>query len=81
VLPEQGRSRALPVRSRASSRRHGVAPSSARTGRPGYQTLSASCGYTPAPAATVGFAAQRARPWPPPTPPDLDALVRPRRYG
>jgi hypothetical protein len=81
VLPEQGRSRALPVRSRASSRRHGAAPSSARTGRPGHQILSASCGFTPAPVATVGFASLRDRPWLPPTPPDLDALVRPRRYG
>ena len=81
MLPEQGRSRALPVRSRASSRRHGAAASSARTGRPGYQTLSASCGYPPAPVVTVGFASQRDRPWLPPTPPDLDLLVRPRRSG
>jgi hypothetical protein len=66
VLPEQGRSRALPVCSRASSRRHGVAPSSARIGRPDYQTLSASCGYSPAPVATVGIAFPRARLWPPP---------------
>jgi hypothetical protein len=68
VLPEQGRSRALPVRSRASSRRHGAASSSARTGRPGYQTLSASCGYSPAQVATVGIALSGAQPWPPTDP-------------
>jgi hypothetical protein len=66
MLPEQGQSWALPVRSRASSRRHGAAPSSARTGRPGFRALSASCGYTPAPVATVGIALWGSRPWPPP---------------
>jgi hypothetical protein len=68
VLPEQGRSQALLVRSRASSRRHGVAPSSARTGCPGYRALSASCGYSPAPVATVGIALRGNRPWSPPAP-------------
>jgi hypothetical protein len=66
VLPEQGRSQALPVRSRASLRRHGAAPSSARAGRPGYQTLSASGGYSPALVATVGIALRGTWPWPPP---------------
>ena len=53
MLPEPGRSLATPVRSRASSRRHGAATSSARIGRPGYLTLSASCGYSPALVATA----------------------------
>jgi hypothetical protein len=48
VLPEQGRSLATPLRSRAGSRRHGAATSSARTWRPGYLTLPAGCGYSPA---------------------------------
>jgi len=56
VLPEQGRSQPLPVRSRASSGRHGAAASSARIGRPGYLTLSASGGYSPAPVATARVA-------------------------
>jgi hypothetical protein len=59
VLPEQGRSRAMPARSRASSRRHGAAPSSARTGHPRYQTLSASGGYSPALVATARVATPR----------------------
>jgi len=68
VLPEQGRSRELPARSRASLRRHGAVPSSARTERPDYQTLSASGGYSPAPVATAWIAFARPRPWPPPAP-------------
>ena len=53
MLPEPGRSLATLVRSRASSRRHGAATSSARTGRPGYLTLSAGSGYSPALVATA----------------------------
>jgi len=52
-MPEQGRSPATPVRSRAGSRRHGAAASSARTWRPGYLALSAGCGYSPALVATA----------------------------
>jgi len=66
VLPEQGRSREQPARSRANLRRHGAALSSARTGRPDYLTLSASGGYLPAPVATAWVALLRPRPWPPP---------------
>jgi hypothetical protein len=57
VLPEQGCSLATPVRSRASSRRHGAATCSARTSRPGCVILSVGCGYSPAQVATaVGIA-------------------------
>lgn len=62
MLPEQGQSLATWVRSRANSRRHGVASGSARTMRPGYQTLRADCGYTPAPVATADGVAATARP-------------------
>ena len=60
MLPEQGRSLAVPVRSRASSRRHGAAASSARTARHGYLTLSLGCGYSPAPVATAADLASAA---------------------
>jgi hypothetical protein len=53
VLPEQGQGLVTPVRSRANSRRHGVASSSAWTWRPWYQALSVGCGYLPAPVATA----------------------------
>ena len=66
MLPEQGRCQALPARSSASSRRHGAARSSARTGPPGHLTLAASGGYSPAPVATARVALPRPRPWPPP---------------
>ena len=46
----------MEIRSRAVSRRHGAAVSSARTSRPGYQTLPAGCGWTPAPVATASIA-------------------------
>ena len=53
MLPEQGRSLAMRVRSRADSRRHGAAISSARASRLGYLTLTVGCGYSPALVATV----------------------------
>jgi hypothetical protein len=57
VLPEQGRSPAKPVRSRAWTRRHGAATGSARTRRPDYLTLPAGCGQAPALVATaIGIA-------------------------
>ena len=65
-MPEQGQSRVvLPVRSRALSRRHGAVTSSARIRCPGFQTLSAGCGYSPAlvvavPAALAGGTAAAA---------------------
>jgi hypothetical protein len=62
VLPEQGHSLGSLVCSRASSRRHGAATSSARACRLGYLILSAGCGYSPAPVATVRGAAALARP-------------------
>jgi hypothetical protein len=60
VLPEQGRSLAPPVCCRASTRRHGAAASSARTGRHGYLTLTAGRGYWPAPVATAAATASTA---------------------
>jgi hypothetical protein len=61
VLPEQGRSPAKPARSRARSRRHGAAISSARTRRPDCMTLPAGCGHVPALVATVkGMPSRRA---------------------
>jgi hypothetical protein len=62
VLPEQGQSLGSLVCSRASSRRHGAATSSARACRLGYLILSVGCGYTPAPVATANGAAVQARP-------------------
>jgi hypothetical protein len=63
VLPEQGRSPATPLRSRAWSPRHGAATGSARTRRPDSVTLSAGCGQVPALVATangIALAAYRA---------------------
>lgn len=66
MLPEQGRSPGLPARSRAGLRRHGAAASSARTWHPGYLTLPAGCGYSPALVATAPVSpVGRAGPWPP----------------
>jgi hypothetical protein len=62
VLPEQGQSSGSLVRSRASSRRHGAATSSARACRLGYLILTAGCGYSPAPVVTVSGAVVMARP-------------------
>lgn len=62
MLPEQGHSPGSLVSSRASSRRHGAATSSARACRLGYLILSAGCGYLPAPVATAEGAAVMARP-------------------
>jgi hypothetical protein len=62
VLPEQGHSLGSLVCSRASSRRHGAATSSARACRLGYLILSAGCGYLPAPVATAEGAVVTARP-------------------
>ena len=57
MLPEQGQSLGSLVCSRASSRRHGAATSSARACRLGCLVLSAGCGYSPALVATAcGFA-------------------------
>jgi hypothetical protein len=53
VLPEQGQSLGSLVCSRASSRRHGAATSSARAWRLGRLILSVGCGYSPAPVATA----------------------------
>ncbi len=53
MLPEQGRSPAKPVRSRACKRRHGVAAFSARAWWLDCKTLPAGCGYSPALVATV----------------------------
>jgi hypothetical protein len=53
VLPEQGQSLGSLVCSRASSRRHGAATSSAPACRLGRLILSAGCGYSPAPVATA----------------------------
>ena len=61
MLPEQGQSPGSLVCSRASSRRHGAATSSARACRLGYVILSAGGGYTPAPVATALGAALPAR--------------------
>lgn len=61
MLPEQGQSPGSLVCSRASSRRHGAATSSARACRLGYVILSAGCGYSPAPVATAQGAAVPAR--------------------
>lgn len=61
MLPEQGRSLGSLVCSRASSRRHGAATSSARACRLGYLILSAGCGRSPAPVATANSAAVTAR--------------------
>jgi hypothetical protein len=57
VLPEQGQSLAMAVRSRAVAGRHGASPSSARTWHPGHEILRASGGHSPALVATaVGIA-------------------------
>jgi hypothetical protein len=53
VLPEQGQSLGSLVCSRASSRRHGAATSSARACRLGYLILSVGRGFSPAPVATA----------------------------
>jgi hypothetical protein len=53
VLPEQGQSLGSLVCSRASSRRHGAATSSAQACRLGYLILSADRGFSPAPVATA----------------------------
>jgi hypothetical protein len=53
VLPEQGQSLGSLVCSRASSRRHGAATSSARAWRLGRMILSAGWGYSPALVATA----------------------------
>jgi hypothetical protein len=60
VLPDQGHSPGSLVCSRASSRRHGAATSSARACRLGYVTLSAGRGFSPAPVATACVTARRA---------------------
>ena len=73
MLPEQGQSLGSLVCSRASSRRHGAATSSARACRLGYLILSAGCGYSPAPVATADGAAVTARP--------AVATARARRVG
>lgn len=52
-MPEQGRSLATRVRSRAGSWRHGATASSARTWRPGCLILQVGCGYSPAQVATA----------------------------
>jgi hypothetical protein len=62
VLPEQGRSPATPLGSRAWTRRHGAATGSARTRRPDYLTLPAGCGHAPALVATVNGVALAAAP-------------------
>jgi hypothetical protein len=62
MLPEQGRSPATPLRSRAWSRRHGAATGSARTRRPDYLTLPAGCGHVPAQVATAKGIARGACP-------------------
>ena len=61
MLPEQGQSPGSLVCSRASSRRHGAATSSARACRLGYVILPAGCGHSPAPVATAEGAAAPAR--------------------
>lgn len=53
MLPEQGRSPGIPVRSRADSRRHGAATSSARTWHPGYLILPSAAGTRPPQVATA----------------------------
>jgi hypothetical protein len=60
-LPEQGQSLGSLVCSRASSRRHGAATSSARACRLGRLVLSVGCGHLPAPVATVYGAPVMAR--------------------
>jgi hypothetical protein len=62
VLPEQGQSLGSLVCSRASSRRHGAATSSARAWRLGYLILTADRGHSPAPVVTACGAAVMARP-------------------
>ena len=62
MLPEQGQSPGSLVCSRASSRRHGAATSSARACRLGYLILSAGRGHLPAPVATANGGAITARP-------------------
>ena len=62
MLPEQGRSPATPLRSRAWTRRHGAATGSARTRRPDYLTLPAGCGHAPALVATANGIALAACP-------------------
>jgi hypothetical protein len=61
VLPEQGQSLGALVCSRASSRRHGAATSSARACRLGHLILPVGCGYSPAPVATAIGAAKTTR--------------------
>jgi hypothetical protein len=61
VLPEQGQSLGSLVCSRASSRRHGAATSSARAWRLGYLILSVGRGFSPAPVATAEGDAVMAR--------------------
>ena len=53
MLPEQGQSLGPLVCSRASSRRHGAATSSARARRLGYLILSVGRGFSPALVATA----------------------------
>lgn len=53
MLPEQGQSLGSLVCSRASSRRHGAATSSARAWRLGRMILSAGSGHLPAEVATA----------------------------
>ena len=62
MLPEQGRSPATPLRSRAWSRRHGAATGSARTRRPDSVTLPVGCGHVPALVATANGIALAAYP-------------------
>jgi hypothetical protein len=62
VLPEQGQVLGSLVCSRASSRRHGAATSSARACDLGRLILSAGCGRMPAPVATADGVAVVARP-------------------
>jgi hypothetical protein len=59
VLPEQGQSLGSLVCSRASSRRHGAATSSARAWRLGRLILSVGRGHLPALVATVVGASPR----------------------
>jgi hypothetical protein len=80
VVPEQGQSPGSLVCSRASSRRHGAATSSARACRLGYLILSADCGYSPAPVATAD-AALPARPAVATAHASSKTGVRSRRFG